>query len=326
MEQLLPLKKYTLLPVSKSDQAFYDLFIEMHRIHWSFEELDFAKDRHDYETMNPDLAKIFEAILAFFAATDSIVAENVLVNFMTKAETLCVSMAYAAQIYFEQIHVVTYARAIDVYITDEHKKYELTSSFQHDPKIMKRDLWIKKHMDTIAENEESVKTVEAERLVAYLCTEGIFFVSAFIFIFFLRSKGLMPMFARANELIARDENLHVKLGIVRYNAFYRNILTNEKVKEIIEEAVELELEFAKSLLEDKDHIDTLYLTDIVGHIYNLGNNIALSLGLREIWKVDKSKLPPWLNFQILPNKQNFYEGPVTNYAIGAANGEEDDDF
>lgn len=292
-------------PMSAEDKPFYDLFIKQHGIHWSPNELDFSRDKVDYDNLPEDLRLIFDKILAFFASADSIVLENAILNFLKNSETLSIKMLYSEQAYFEALHIITYTSAIVTYITDTDKRFELIKSFKHDPLIAKREEWMCKHIgDDVS---------EGERLVAFVCAEGINFVSSFLFIFYLRSTGRFAIFADANQFIAKDEIIaHVQTGVMRFNRFYREDISKEEISKIVEESVNFELEFARALIKG-DRVENLYFKDIEGHVKNLGNYILECLGVEEKWQVDRQHLPSWLDFLNLHSKANFYERPVTSY-------------
>ncbi len=308
-------------PLSAEDQPFYNLFKKQHAMHWSPEELDFLQDKEDYSKLPEPLRLIFDKVLAFFASADSIILENTLLHFLKNSETLVIRMLYGEQLYFESLHIITYSASLNTYITDSTKRLQLIKSFSHDPLIAKREEWMCSHMD------EHVS--EAERLVAFICAEGINFVSSFLFIFYLRSTGRFPIFASANTLIARDElGIHVELGIMRFMRFYSKDISEDTIAKIVEESVNLELDFARSLITSHT-VENLHLNDIEGHIKNLGNFILVRLGAKSKWDVDRSSLPPWLSFLDLRPRANFYERPVTEYQTPKAvseNPQNDIDF
>lgn len=309
--------------VTPADQPFVDLFDQQTASFWSSSELKFSVDAGDLAKLPPKAAKLFEYILAFFATADGEVLENAVVNFLTESESLSIRMAYTAQVFFESIHIKTYAAAMTVYIPDSTRRTELTMAFKTDPLIKERDSWMTKY---IGGGEASDELFKAKRLIAFSCAEGLFFMSAFLVIAWLRSIDMFPIFARANELIARDEWMHVRLGIARFRRLFDSRkseigLTNQDITEIVKEAVELETRFATSLIpssEDPDRFDGLRLEHIILHIQNLGNKILDLLGLAPQWQVDTSKLPPWVKWIEMQSKNNFYETAVTSYTIPSA--------
>ncbi len=321
--------------ISTADQPFVDLFKAQIASFWSSDELKFTQDATDLAKLPPKARRLFEYILAFFATADGEVLENAVVNFLADSESLPIRMAYSAQVFFESIHIATYASAMAVYIPDSTRRNELTMAFKTDPLIKERDDWMTRYIHS---SNDSDKT-KAERLVAFVCAEGLFFMSAFMVIAWLRSCDLFPIFARANEFISRDEWFHVKIGVARFRRFYSSRfdelgITEEGIVKIIEEAVELECRFATTLVPnslDEDRFKGLRADDLVLHIKNLGKELISMLGFKNSkWSdVDASKLPPWVTWIQVQPKSSFYETTVTSYTTPIAVSEDpkrDDDF
>ncbi len=307
--------------ISPDDQPFEDLYKQQKASFWpGGDELKFVKDVPHLAKLSPKARRLFEYILAFFATADGEVLENAVVNFMKESESLSIRMAYSAQVFFESIHIETYAAAMVTYIPDPARRNELTMAFKTDPLIKERDDWMTRYIALSSATEKN----KAKRLIAFACAEGLFFMSAFMVIAWWKSCELFPVFARANEFISRDEWFHVKIGIARFKRLYRSRLdeiglTEEEILDIVREAVELECRFARSLVPastDEDRFDGLKVEDLILHIQNLGNVIVKSLGFSTvIWKVDPSKLPPWVTWIQVQPKTNFYEGEVSSYTV-----------
>lgn len=323
--------------ISTADQPFVDLFDQQTASFWSSTELKFSVDAGDLAKLPPKAAKLFEYILAFFATADGEVLENAVVNFLAEAESLPIRMAYAAQVFFESIHIKTYAAAMTVYIPDATRRTELTMAFKTDPLIKERDEWMTRYIGSASDPSACVDLHKAKRLIAFSCAEGLFFMSAFLVIAWLRSIDMFPIFARANELIARDEWLHVKLGIARFRRLFDGRkeeigLANQDIIDIVKEAVDLEVRFASTLIPaatDADRFDGLRRDHIVLHIHNLGNKILGLLDLPEQWIVDTAQLPPWVKWIEMQSKNNFYETAVTSYTTPSAvsaDPQRDEDF
>lgn len=319
--------------VTKDDEPFIESFDNQLSCMWTNKELNFLQDRSHIEQLSEQERKLFEYILAFFATADGEVLENAVLNYLADAETISIRMAYSMQVAFESIHIRTYAQALTCYVPDPKQRHKLNQAFKTDPLIRDRDLWMNKYIG------DSGDIKPWQRLVAFVCAEGLFFMSAFLVIFWLRNEGLFPIFARANELIARDEWLHVKLGVARIRRNHGSQLGNtipaEDVIKIIKEAVDLECEFASSLIPEGGLRGTLRLEDLVGHIKNLGNEIIRMIGIKgdakdgNIWDVDASKLPPWVSWIALAPKASFYETTVTSYIAAAMTSDDpkrDEDF
>lgn len=316
--------------ISPADEVFVDLFDKQKAAFWSDKELVFSKDATDLDKLTPKQRKLFEYILAFFATADGEVLENAVVNFLADSETLPIRMAYSSQVFFESIHIKTYASAMQTYIPESDKRMMLAQAFKTDPLLKERDDWMTKYINSTVN--------KAKRLVAFSCAEGLFFMSAFMIIAWLRSRELFPIFARANEFIARDEWFHVQIGTARFKRYYTDNLdkfniTQEDIMNIVKEAVDLEIKFASSLVpseKDDDKFDGLKLEDLVLHIQNLGNEILRLIGFRvKLWDVDPAKLPPWVKWIEIQPKSSFYETTVTSYTTPKECSEEpmrDEDF
>lgn len=321
--------------ITPDDEPFVKLFKEQTAAFWSSDELKFAMDASDINKLSPKARKLFEYILAFFATADGEVLENAVVNFLADAESLPIRMAYSAQVFFEAIHIATYSAAMIVYIPDSVRRTELTMAFKTDALIKERDDWMTRYIGLSESNEEKTK---AKRLIAFACAEGLFFMSAFMVIAWLRSCDLFPQFARANEFISRDEWFHVRIGIARFRRNYGKRLveiglTEEEIVSIVREAVELECKFARTLIPgatDQDRFDGLRAEDLVLHIQNLGNELLSLMGInRRPWDADASKLPPWVTWIQVQPKSSFYETPVTSYTTPVAVSQDkarDEDF
>ena len=304
--------KYVFFPFKKDEEVFGNYFVDQHQLHWTFGELDFSKDRNDYNKLPPTLLNIFDTILAYFAFTDGIIAENCVDNFSRLANSSEQKAAYAAQTYFEYIHGMTYSFAIETYIQDEKKKETIFNSYTTSDFVKEKTQWTEKYMD--------LDIPEPERLVSYACTEGIFFISAFAFIFYLKSKSLFPEFASANEMISRDEAIHCNISIDRYKHLYGNFeparLSEKIVHDIISSAVILEHNFVDKILPEK--FEDLDPEEIKSYVCNLGDRISQKLGYSTIYNTKSHKsVPEWLSTISLEPKHNFYESNAINYSQGS---------
>lgn len=304
--------KYVFFPFKKGEEKFGNYFIDQHQLHWTFGELDFSKDRNDYNKLPQPLREIFDTILAYFAFTDGIIAENCVDNFSRFATTSEQKAAYAAQTYFEYIHGMTYSFAIETYIQDEEKRQFIFDSYLTSDFVREKTVWTEKYMD--------LNIPEAERLVSYACTEGIFFISAFAFIFYLKSKSLFPEFASANEMISRDEAIHCNISIDRYKHLYGSSgpksLPENLVHEIISSAVKLECDFVDKILPER--FEDLDPKEIKSYVQNLGDRIAQKLGYKSIYNTKShTSVPEWLSTISLEPKHNFYESNAINYSQGS---------
>lgn len=209
---------------------------------WTVEEIKgISEDIVDWKNKLTDSEKYFiKNILAFFASSDGIVNENLVVNFYNEVQISEARSFYAVQIMLESIHSEVYSLLIDTYIQDTQEKEHLFKAIETIPSVEQKAKWAMKWMN---KDDSSF----AQRLLAFVCVEGIFFSGSFCAIYWLKSKGLMPGLSTANEFISKDENLHTEFAIELYSML-DNKLTTEQVHLIFKEAVEIEDEFiTKSL-------------------------------------------------------------------------------
>lgn len=206
---------------------------------WTADEIDLFSDLKDWEKLNKDEKHFIKYVLAFFAASDGIVLENLAEQFCTEVQIPEARCFYGFQIAMENIHSETYSLLIDTYIKDTNEKSFLFNAISNVPVIHKKASWA---MKWINQNDRF-----AERLVAFASVEGIFFSGSFCSIFWLKKRSLMPGLTFSNELISRDEGLHCDFACLLYSMM-KNKLTEERVYEIICEAVTIEKEFISEAL------------------------------------------------------------------------------
>lgn len=228
--------RFVILPIN------YPKIWEMYKKHeasfWTAEEIDLSSDPKDWANMNDGERHFISHVLAFFAASDGIVNENLAVNFMREVQLPEARCFYGFQIMIENIHAETYALLIDTYIKDPIEKDRLFHALDTVPAVTKKAEWALRWIDN---------GTFAQRLVAFAAVEGIFFSGSFCSIFWLKKRGLMPGLTFSNELISRDEGLHCEFACLLYSML-ENKLTEEEVKGIIRDAVEIEKEFVTDAL------------------------------------------------------------------------------
>lgn len=205
---------------------------------WTAEEIDLGSDMRDWNALNDGERHFISHILAFFAASDGIVNENLAVNFMREVQLPEARCFFGFQIMMENIHSETYALLIDTYIKDPKEKDRLFHAIDTIPAVKKKADWALRWIE---------KGTFAERLVAFAAVEGIFFSGSFCSIFWMKNRGLMPGLTFSNELISRDEGLHCEFSCLLYSMLQEK-LSQEKVNEIIAEAVAIEKEFITDAL------------------------------------------------------------------------------
>ena len=217
--------RYTFFPIKHND--IYAMYKKQVDSFWRAEEVDLSRDLKDLQILTEDEKHFISMILAFFAASDGIVLENLATRFMSDVQVSEARAFYGFQIAMENIHSETYSLLIETYIKDKEEKHKLFNAIENFPCIKKKSDWAQKW---IHDNRSSFAT----RLVAFACVEGIFFSGAFCSIYWLKKRGLMPGLTFSNELISRDEALHCEFAVLLYNKLVRK-LDKSRINEIIKD-------------------------------------------------------------------------------------------
>jgi len=292
--------RYVIFPIEYND--IWSMYKKHVSTYWTVEEIDFAKDGKDWDKLTNDEQYFIKNVLAFFAASDGIVNENLVLNFMSEIKVPEVLAFYSFQNAIETVHSETYSLLIDTYIKEPDEKNRLLNAIETIPCVRKKADWAIKWI-------ESDKDNFATRLIAFACVEGIFFSGAFCSIYWLKERGVMHGLTFSNELISRDESLHTEFAILLYSHIV-NKLTEEQVHDIIKDAVVIEKEFI---------IDSLPCrllgmnSDLMSqYIEFVSDRIAVQLGYNKIYDV---KNPfDFMDRIGLEDKQNFFEVRVSNYS------------
>ena len=270
---------------------------------WRAEEIDLSKDNKDWETLTDDEKHFISMILAFFAASDGIVLENLGVRFMNEVQLSEARAFYGLQIAMENIHSITYSTLIDTYIKDRSQKEKLFNALHEYECIKKKGDWAIKWIN-------DKKSNFATRLVAFACVEGIFFSGAFCAIYWLKKRGLMPGLTFSNELISRDEALHTEFAVLLHNKLEKP-LRKQKIHEIISEAVSIELEFINDALPCR--LIGMNQVLMKQYIEFVADRLSLQLGGDKIYE---SKNPfEWMENISIETKTNFFEDRVSEYSL-----------
>jgi ribonucleoside-diphosphate reductase beta chain len=229
--------RFVLFPIEHND--IWQMYKKAEASFWTAEEIDLSQDMKDWEAMNDDERYFISHVLAFFAASDGIVNENLAANFLHEVQFSEAKCFYGFQIAIENIHSEAYSLLIDTYIKNPVEKDRLFHALDTVPCVKKKGEWALRWI-----NSESF----AERLVAFAAVEGIFFSGSFCSIFWLKKRGLMPGLSFSNELISRDEGLHCDFACLLYSRYLVHRLPEERVLEIITDAVRIEQEFITEAL------------------------------------------------------------------------------
>jgi ribonucleoside-diphosphate reductase subunit M2 len=269
---------------------------------WTVEEVDLSKDANDWMKLNTNERNFIENILAFFAASDGIVNENLCERFMNDVQVTEAKCFYGFQIAMENIHSEMYSLLIDTYVKDTTRKLELLNAIETIPSIKKKADWALKW---IGDDDSDYN----KRVIAFAAVEGIFFSGAFCSIFWLKKRGLMPGLTFSNELISRDEALHTEFAIMMYKMLVHKC-SEETVREIITEAVEIEKEFINESIPCK--LIGMNSELMSEYIEFVANRLIVQLGYSKIYQ---AKNPfPFMEMISLEGKTNFFEKRVGEYA------------
>ena len=229
--------RFVLFPIQHND--VWQMYKKAEASFWTAEEIDLSQDQKDWDSLNDGERHFISHVLAFFAASDGIVNENLAVNFMQEVQMAEARCFYGFQVMMENIHSETYSLLIDTYIKDPKQKDYLFNALETVPAVAKKGEWAIKWI-----NSENF----TERLIAFAAVEGIFFSGSFCSIFWLKKRGLMPGLTFSNELISRDEGLHCDFACLLYKDHLQNKLPESRVHEIIKDAVQIEQEFVTDAL------------------------------------------------------------------------------
>ena len=294
-------ERYTLFPISPQEEELYKLYKKAVASFWTVEEIDFSKDKEDWEKLGESEQYFIKQVLAFFAGSDGIVQENLATRFQRDIQSPVARLFYAFQNAVEGVHSETYSLLIDQYVKDpeEQKKYFRASDTI--PCISKKAVWAMKWI-------ESVESY-ASRLVGFACVEGIFFSGSFCAIYWLKKRGLMPGLTFSNELISRDEGLHTEFAVTLFHKL-QNKLESKYITEIIREAVAIETEFICEALPCS--LLGMNSRDMKQYIEFVADRLAVQFGIPKIYK---STNPfDFMELISLEGKTNFFEKKVSEYS------------
>ena len=293
--------RYVMFPIQ--DQSIWQMYKKQIDCFWRAEEIDLSKDLGDWEGLQKDEQYFISMILAFFAASDGIVLENLASRFMSEVQLSEARAFYGFQIAMENIHSETYSLLIDTYIKDREEKTMLFQAIDNFPCIKKKADWSIKWI-------QDKRSSFATRLIAFACIEGIFFSGAFCSIYWLKKRGLMPGLTFSNELISRDEALHTEFAILLYSKLNKKA-SKAKVIEIIKDAVEIEKEFICQALPCR--LIGMNSELMCQYIEFVSDHLSVQLGYDKIY--DTKNPFDFMDMISIEGKTNFFEKRVAEYAL-----------
>lgn len=267
---------------------------------WTTEEVDLSHDMPDWERLTKDERHFISHVLAFFAASDGIVNENLVLNFMKEVQIPEARCFYGFQIAIENIHAETYSLLIDTYIKDPDEKTRMFNAIETVPCVKKKAEWALRWI----EHAPSF----AHRLVAFAAVEGIFFSGSFCAIFWLKKRGLMPGLCFSNELISRDEGLHTDFACLLYTMLH-NRISGDDIRSVIGDAVGYEKEFVSDALP----VSLIGMNKelMCQYIEFVADRLLVSLGQKKMYNTMNPF--PWMDMISLQGKTNFFEKRVGDY-------------
>ena len=290
--------RFVLFPIQHDD--IWDWYKKQQACFWTAEEIDLGPDLIDWEKLTEDEQYFIKHVLAFFAASDGIVNENLAENFVSEVQYTEAKFFYGFQIMMENIHSETYSLLIDTYIKDNKEKDYLFNAIETMPCVKKKADWALRWIDGGS---------FAERLIAFAAVEGIFFSGSFCSIFWLKKRGLMPGLTFSNELISRDEGMHCDFACLLYNDHIENKLPKETVMKIICDAVDMEKEFVTEALPVR--LIGMNADLMVQYIECVADRLLESLGCDKVYGSENPF--PWMDMISLQGKTNFFEKRVGDY-------------
>ncbi|MDP2061000.1 MAG: ribonucleotide-diphosphate reductase subunit beta [Flavobacteriaceae bacterium] len=291
--------RFVIFPIQHHD--LWQWYKKQQACFWTAEEIDLQQDLSDWNNkLNADEKYFIKHILAFFAASDGIVNENLAENFVNEVQFSEAKFFYGFQIMMENIHSETYSLLIDTYVKNPEEKDKLFRAIEVFPAIMKKAEWALKWIESPS---------FAERLIAFAAVEGIFFSGAFCSIFWLKKRGLMPGLTFSNELISRDEGMHCDFAVHLHNHHLIQKVSKKRITEIIVEALNIEREFiTESLPVSLIGMNAKLMTEYLEFVTD---RLLVELGCERVYN---SKNPfDFMDMISLQGKTNFFEKRVSEY-------------
>ena len=291
--------RFVILPIQYD--SIWKMYKKAMASFWTAEEVDLGQDLKDWNSLKADEQYFIKHVLAFFAASDGIVNENLVERFMQEVQVPEARCFYGFQIAIENIHSEMYSLLIDTYVKDSEEKNQLFNAIETVPAVGKKAKWALNWI-----NADSASY--AERIIAYASVEGIFFSGSFAAIFWLKKRGLMPGLTFSNELISRDEGLHTDFACLMFHHL-KNKPSEDRVKGIVCEAVEIEIEFLTSALPVR--LIGMNCDLMSQYIKYVADRLLVELGCEKVYRVENPF--DFMENISLDGKTNFFEKRVGDY-------------
>ncbi len=293
--------RFVMFPITNQD--IWAMYKKQMDCFWRAEEINLAQDLGDWEKLSSDEKHFISMVLAFFAASDGLVLENLASRFMNDVQVSEARAFYGFQIAMENVHSECYSLLIDTYVRNSEAKDKLFRAIENYPCIAKKANWAKKW---IGDNRSSF----ASRLVAFAAIEGIFFSSSFASIYWIKKRGLMPGLTFSNELISRDEALHTEFAVLLYSKLVKK-LNKKRIYEIIQEAVEIEKEFITEAIPCR--MIGMNAVLMKQYIEFVADRLIVQLGYDKVYNA--SNPFDFMELISIESKVNFFERTNAEYAL-----------
>jgi len=304
------------IPSESKYPSFYKLYKKHQSMRWTEDAFNTEDDRYDWEhKMNPQEKRLIKRIFAYFAGSDVIVMDNIESRMLPDIDVLESKLFYAEQMAAEAVHTISYGKLLDAYVEDKNERRELSNAISTINTVQAKAVWAKKW----TYGTHSL----AERLIAYIIVEGLFFSGSFCVIFWLKHRGLMlNALCKSNDWISRDEGLHVDFGVEEYKVFKKEgrfkPLSQERIYEIFREAVKIETEFICDSMECR--LIGINSESMTQYIHFIADYL---LGELDCQKLYNAKNPfDFVHLQGMESKSNFFEVANADYQIANAMGGE----
>lgn len=291
--------RFVIFPIEHHD--IWERYKEQQASIWTAEEIDLSADLNDWRNkMNDDERYFIKNVLAFFAASDGIVNENLAENFLSEVQYAEAKFFYGFQIMMENVHSETYSLLIDTYIQDPVEKDRLFNAIDNIPAVKKKAEWALNWIGNASFQE---------RLIAFAAVEGIFFSGSFCSIFWMKKRGMLPGLCFSNELISRDEGMHCDFAVLLHNEHLANKVSEERIKEIILSALEIEKEFITESLPVR--LIGMNQDLMKQYLEFVADRLLVDLGCSKVYNV---ACPfDFMENIALQGKTNFFEKKVGDY-------------
>jgi ribonucleoside-diphosphate reductase beta chain len=298
--------RFVIFPIKHDD--IWTCFQNHRKCFWVESEIDLEPDLKDWVNLNNNEQHFIKMVLAFFAASDGIIMENLGLKFFGEVQIPEARAFYSIQMLMETIHSIMYSQLIDTYVSNAVEKQQLFTAIENINSIKKKGEWALKWINS----SDSFAT----RLVAFAAVEGIFFSGSFCCIYWLNESGRMPGLCKSNEFIARDEGLHTDFACLLYTKYINNKLSESTVHDIISDAVNIEIEFITESLP----CNLLGMNSVlmIQYIKYVANRLIMQLGYNILYPDIKQPFS-FMDRICLDGKTNFFEARVSDYQMGIDN-------